>query len=74
MLVHSDFVEMNILPEKAVMKLYEKFSLDLNDEEAQNQLLNVIFDSYKAVIAPLVEKIHQLAQVYIFIIENETVI
>ncbi|KII72588.1 Phosphatidylinositol 3-kinase catalytic subunit type 3 [Thelohanellus kitauei] len=62
LLVNSNLGEISAEPDKAVMKLFEKFRLDLDDVEAQSHLITLIYDSHKAVFAPFVEKIHKLAQ------------
>ncbi|GAQ87817.1 phosphatidylinositol 3-kinase [Klebsormidium nitens] len=49
-------------PEKGVLKLQEKFRLDLDDEEAVQYFQTLINDSVSALFPQMVETIHRWAQ------------
>ena len=47
--------------EKNLLKVQEKFRLDLNDEDAAAYLLTLVDESVSALFPQLVEKIHKWA-------------
>eukprot|EP00249_Psilotum_nudum_P022815 c28649_g1_i1 orf=409-2850(-) len=49
-------------PEKGILKLQEKFRLDLDDEEAVQYFQSLINDSVSALFPQMVETIHRWAQ------------
>ncbi|XKL66682.1 hypothetical protein PGB90_010102 [Kerria lacca] len=49
-------------PDKAVIKVQDKFRLDLGDEEAVHYFQNLLDTSVTAVMAALVEQLHKFAQ------------
>ena len=48
-------------PEKAMLKLQEKFRLDLNDEEAMQWMQKLINDSASALMPQVMETAHRWA-------------
>jgi phosphatidylinositol 3-kinase len=47
---------------RSILKLQEKFKLDLSDEEATAHLQNLITESVRAIVPSLMEKVHQWAK------------
>jgi phosphatidylinositol 3-kinase len=47
---------------RSILKLQEKFKLDLSDEEASAHLQNLITESVRAIVPSLMEKVHQWAK------------
>jgi phosphatidylinositol 3-kinase len=47
---------------RSILKLQEKFKLDLSDEEATAHLQNLINESVRAIVPSLMEKVHQWAK------------
>lgn len=49
-------------PDKAVIKVQEKFRLDMGDEEAVRHLQSLLDTSVSAVFPAMVEQLHKFAQ------------
>ncbi|KAJ3094840.1 Phosphatidylinositol (PI) 3-kinase [Phlyctochytrium planicorne] len=62
LMVSANVPDIAIEPDKAVLKVQEKFRLDLNEEEAIQHLQNVINESVGAMFPQVMERIHQVAQ------------
>ncbi|XP_065221204.1 phosphatidylinositol 3-kinase catalytic subunit type 3-like isoform X2 [Planococcus citri] len=62
LMVDASVPDIALEPDKAVMKVQDKFRLDLGDEEAVHYLQNLIDMSVTAVMAALVEQLHKFAQ------------
>lgn len=62
LMVDANIPDIALEPDKTVRKLYDKFRLDLCDEEAVAYMQNMIDVSVSAVMAALVEQLHKFAQ------------
>lgn len=62
LMVDSDVSDIALDPDKTVVKVQEKFRLDLNEEEAVQYFQELIDDSISALFAQFVEKVHSWAQ------------
>lgn len=62
LMVDASVPDIALEPDKAVMKVQDKFRLDLGDEEAVHYFQNLLDMSVTAVMAALVEQLHKFAQ------------
>ncbi|TPX63239.1 hypothetical protein SpCBS45565_g06771 [Spizellomyces sp. 'palustris'] len=62
LMVNANVPDIAIEPDKAVLKVQERFRLDLSDEEAIQYFQGLINESIGAVFPQVMEKIHQVAQ------------
>lgn len=62
LMVDSSVHDIALDPDKTVMKIQEKFRLDLNDEMAVKHMQELIDESVSAMFAQFVEKLHTWAQ------------
>lgn len=62
LMVDANVPDIALEPDKAVMKVQDKFRLDLGDEEAVHYFQNLLDISVTAVMAALVEQFHKFAQ------------
>lgn len=62
LMMDANVPDIALEPDKAVMKVQDKFRLDLGDEEAVHYLQNLLDMSVTAVMAALVEQLHKFAQ------------
>ncbi|KAJ3106703.1 Phosphatidylinositol (PI) 3-kinase [Phlyctochytrium bullatum] len=62
LMVSANVPDIALEPDKAVLKVQEKFCLHLNEEEAIQHLQSVINESVGAMFPQVMERIHQVAQ------------
>ncbi|KAI9102738.1 kinase-like domain-containing protein [Phlyctochytrium arcticum] len=62
LMVKANVPDIAIEPDKAVLKVQERFRLDLSDEDAIKYFQALINESVGAVFPQVMEKIHQVAQ------------
>jgi phosphatidylinositol 3-kinase len=62
LMVDANVPDIALEPDKTVMKVQDKFRLDVTDEEAVRYMQNLIDYSVTAVMPALVEQIHKIAQ------------
>jgi len=62
LMVDANVPDIALEPDKTVKKVQDKFRLDLNEEEAVQYMQNLIDVSATAIMAAMVERLHQLAQ------------
>lgn len=62
LMVDANIPDIAIEPDKAVMKVQEKFCLELTDEEASQFFQTLINDSVSALFPQVIETIHKWAQ------------
>ena len=62
LMVDANIPDIKLEPDKAVLKVQEKFRLDLTDEEAIQYFQMLINDSVTAMFPQLMETVHKLAQ------------
>ncbi|KAI9006944.1 kinase-like domain-containing protein [Hyaloraphidium curvatum] len=62
LMVNSAIPDIKIEPDKAVLKVQDKFRLDLSEEEAVQYFQTLINDSVGALFPQVMERIHQWAQ------------
>ena len=62
LMVDASVPDIALEPDKTVMKVQDKFRLDISDEEAVQYLQALIDESVSAVFATVVEQIHKFAQ------------
>ncbi|KAI8822578.1 kinase-like domain-containing protein [Fimicolochytrium jonesii] len=62
LMVNANVPDIAIEPDKAVLKVQERFMLDLTDEEAIQHFQTLINESMGAMFPQVMEKIHQVAQ------------
>lgn len=60
LMVNSAVPDIALEPDKAVLKVQEKFRLDLSEEEAVQFFQNLITESVGALFPQVMEKIHQV--------------
>jgi len=61
LMVDANIPDLSADAEKNLLKVREKFRLDLSDEEADKYILDLIDESSRALFPQMVEKIHQWA-------------
>ncbi|KAI9341366.1 kinase-like domain-containing protein [Obelidium mucronatum] len=64
LMVNANIPDIRVEPDKAVLKVQEKFRLDLNDEEAIQFFQGLINESIGAVFPQVMERIHGLAMMF----------
>ena len=62
LMVKSSVQDIALDPHKTVMKVQDKYRLDLNDEQAVRYFQELIDESVSALFAQFVEKVHSWAQ------------
>lgn len=62
LMVDASAPDIALEPDKAVIKVQDKFRLDIGDEEAVLYLKNLLDESVSAVMPALVEQIHKFTQ------------
>lgn len=62
LMLEANIPDIAIEPDKAVMKVQEKFCLELTDEEAIQHLRTIISESVSALFPQVIETIHKWAQ------------
>ncbi|KAI9203886.1 kinase-like domain-containing protein [Polychytrium aggregatum] len=62
LMVNANIPDIAIEPDKAVMKVQEKFRLDLTEDEAMQYFQGLIQESVSALFPQVIERIHQWAQ------------
>jgi phosphatidylinositol 3-kinase len=62
LMVDAGIPDIQVEPDKAVMKVQEKFRLDLTEEEAIHHFQGLINDSVSALFPQVIETIHKWAQ------------
>ncbi|KAJ9083953.1 Phosphatidylinositol (PI) 3-kinase [Entomophthora muscae] len=62
LMLDANIPDIAIEPDKAVMKVQEKFCLELTDEEANQHLRAIIQESVSALFPQVIETIHKWAQ------------
>ncbi|KAJ1508729.1 Phosphatidylinositol (PI) 3-kinase [Coelomomyces lativittatus] len=62
LMVDANITDIALEPDKAVMKVHEKFRLDLSEEEAIHYFGHLIADSVNALFPQVMETIHKWAQ------------
>jgi len=62
LMVDASVPDIALEPDKTVRKVQDKFRLDLTEEEAVQYIQNLIDISATAIMAVMVERLHQLAQ------------
>ncbi|KAJ1567431.1 Phosphatidylinositol (PI) 3-kinase, partial [Cladochytrium tenue] len=62
LMVSANVPDIALEPDKAVLKVQEKFRLDLSEEEAMQFFQQLISESIGAVFPQVMERIHQVAQ------------
>ncbi|KAI8918613.1 kinase-like domain-containing protein [Powellomyces hirtus] len=62
LMINANVPDIAIEPDKAVLKVQDRFRLDLSDEEAIQYFQGLINESIGAVFPQVMEKIHQVAQ------------
>ena len=64
LMVNANIPDIAIEPDKAVMKVQERFRLDLNDEEAIQFFQSLIIESIGAFFPQVMEQLHKVAQLW----------
>jgi phosphatidylinositol 3-kinase len=62
LMVDASITDIALEPDKAVLKVQEKFRLDLNDEEAIVYFHGLITESVESLFPQILEKLHQVSQ------------
>ncbi|RKP08211.1 atypical PIKK PI3K protein kinase [Thamnocephalis sphaerospora] len=62
LMVNAGIPDIQVEPDKAVMKVQEKFRLDLSEEEAIHHFQGLINESVSALFPQVIETIHKWAQ------------
>lgn len=62
LMVHANIPDIRLEPDKAVMKVRERFHLELSEEEAIVYFGNVIEDTLTAFAPVVIDKLHEWAQ------------
>ncbi|CAH1797509.1 unnamed protein product [Owenia fusiformis] len=62
LMIDANVPDIALEPDKTVKKVQDKFHFDLNDEEAVQNMQNIIDVSASATMAALMEQMHRLAQ------------
>lgn len=62
LMVQSSIHDIALDPDKTVIKVQEKFRLDLSEEKAVQRFQELIDESINAVMASIVERVHTIAQ------------
>lgn len=62
LMVDASVMDIALEPDKAVKKVQDKLMLNLGDEEAVHFIQNLIDSSVTAVMAVIVERLHQFTQ------------
>ncbi|KAJ3163607.1 Phosphatidylinositol (PI) 3-kinase [Geranomyces michiganensis] len=62
LMINANVPDIAIEPDKAVVKVQDRFRLDLSDEEAIQYFQGLINESMGAMFPQVMEKIHQVAQ------------
>ncbi|KAJ3073785.1 Phosphatidylinositol (PI) 3-kinase [Podochytrium sp. JEL0797] len=64
LMVKADIPDIRVEPDKSVLKVQEKFRLELNDEEAIGVFQGLINESMGAVFPQVMERIHGIAMMF----------
>ncbi|KAJ3026670.1 UNVERIFIED_CONTAM: Phosphatidylinositol (PI) 3-kinase [Siphonaria sp. JEL0065] len=64
LMVNANIPDIRVEPDKAVLKVQEKFRLDLNEEEAIQLFQALINESIGAVFPQVMERIHGIAMMF----------
>jgi phosphatidylinositol 3-kinase len=64
LMVDANIPDIKLEPDKAVLKVMERFHLELSEEEATLNLGRVIEDTLRAVAPVLIDKLHDWAQAF----------
>ncbi|CCJ29853.1 unnamed protein product [Pneumocystis jirovecii] len=62
LMVQSNISDIKIEPDKAVLKVKERFCLEMTDEEAIKYFQQLINDSISALFPVLIDRVHNIAQ------------
>lgn len=62
LMVHANIPDIKLEPDKAVLKVKDRFHLDLSEEEAIRLLENIMEDSLTSMIPVVIDRLHSIAQ------------
>ncbi|KAG5518093.1 hypothetical protein PMAC_003279 [Pneumocystis sp. 'macacae'] len=62
LMVQSNISDIKIEPDKAILKVKERFCLEMTDEEAIKYFQQLINDSVSALFPVLIDRVHNIAQ------------
>ncbi|KAM7192381.1 phosphatidylinositol 3-kinase catalytic subunit type 3 [Rhypophila sp. PSN 637] len=64
LMVDANIPDIKLEPDKAVLKVKERFHLELNEEDAIRQLERVMDDNLNALVPVVIDKLHELVQAF----------
>jgi phosphatidylinositol 3-kinase len=64
LMVDANIPDIKLEPDKAVLKVKERFHLELNEEEAIRHLERIIDDNLNALVPVVIDKLHELVQAF----------
>lgn len=64
LMVDANIPDIKLEPDKAVLKVKERFALELNEEDAIRHLERIIDDNLNALVPVVIDKLHELVQAF----------
>lgn len=64
LMVDANIPDIKLEPDKAVLKVKERFHLELTEEEAIRQLERIMDDNLNALVPVVIDKLHELVQAF----------
>jgi phosphatidylinositol 3-kinase len=64
LMVDANIPDIKLEPDKAVLKVKERFVLELSEEEAMAHLERIIDDNLNALVPVVIDKLHELVQAF----------
>ncbi|KAB5560208.1 kinase-like domain-containing protein [Coniochaeta sp. 2T2.1] len=64
LMVDANIPDIRLEPDKAVLKVKERFALELSEEDAIRHLERIIDDNLNALVPVVIDKLHELVQAF----------
>lgn len=64
LMVDANIPDIKLEPDKAVLKVKDRFHLELNEEDAIRHLERIIDDNLNALVPVVIDKLHELVQAF----------
>lgn len=64
LMVDANIPDIKLEPDKAVLKVKERFHLELSEEDAIRQLERIMDDNLNALVPVVIDKLHELVQAF----------
>ncbi|KAJ9161603.1 Phosphatidylinositol 3-kinase VPS34 [Coniochaeta hoffmannii] len=64
LMVDANIPDIKLEPDKAVLKVKERFALELSEEDAIRHLERIIDDNLNALVPVVIDKLHELVQAF----------